>query len=177
MSLLPQYRKDVKNDEESVPLFSSDDDSLPAYPPRVGESSGTTTHNVTYTFVPRWPIKGSQQDALGVLGESKEETIAIVQRGFNTLAEYSPDRIEFLSPVEVDSEGKVRDDRWGKVLDEAWPGFKSNPPRRLRVQIADGPGDEQRRNNREKKIVAAVVTGIFSPFVLFGILGISGFFD
>ncbi|WWC90801.1 uncharacterized protein L201_005738 [Kwoniella dendrophila CBS 6074] len=191
-SLLPQYRKDTKGDEESLPLFSADLenddlDSLPAYPPRVGESSTTsaTIHNVTYTFIPRWPLKGSFQDALGVLGGTKEETISIVQRGFPLLAEYPPSRIEFLSPVEMDSEGKVINDRWGKILDEAWPGFKHNPPTRLRVQVADLPGDEERNegfpiasssNIDESHLIQREITYIYerrwdTEFEAIGLLG------
>ncbi|WWC63195.1 uncharacterized protein I303_105795 [Kwoniella dejecticola CBS 10117] len=181
MSLLPQYKREKKGDEESLPFLHDENDELPAYPPRVGESSGTTTHNVTYTFVPRWPIKGSQQDALGVLGETKEDTVAIVQRGFPNLAEYPAHRIEFLSPVEIDSEGKVKGDKWAKIFDEAWPGFKTHPPARLRVQIADLPGDEERRDKREKWIAVYVLAGVFSPFWLGGpiviLLNAMGYMD
>ncbi|WVW85728.1 hypothetical protein I302_107766 [Kwoniella bestiolae CBS 10118] len=174
MPLLPSYQKHSKSDEESLPLFDAEDqshnDELPAYPPRVGESSGTgtITHNVTYTFVPRWPIRGDQQDALGVLGETKEETIAIVQRGFPLLATYPPHRIEFLSPVEMlDAHGRPQPDRWGKIMDEAWVGFRSNPPQRLRVQVADAPGDEERRKKRENFRNWLIVVAFITPLTLF----------
>ncbi|WVR03018.1 hypothetical protein IAU60_000007 [Kwoniella sp. DSM 27419] len=173
---LPSYRKDHKDSEEAVPLWSADanrDEEAhpPAYPPRhdVGSSSGNVRHNVTYTFIPRWPITGSQQDALGVLGETKEETVEIVQRGLPVLAEYSPDRIEFLSPVELDAEGRVKDGRWGKILDETWPTFKHNPPTRLRIQVADLPGDEQRRERRNNWICVGVTLLIVSPLFAFAI--------
>ncbi|WVF67021.1 hypothetical protein IAT40_001764 [Kwoniella sp. CBS 6097] len=190
MSLLPQYRKDVKSSsddhEESVPLWSAadDDEPAPAYPPRLGESLGgeNIRHNVTYTFMPRWPIKGTQEDALGVLGETKEETVSIVQRGLPSLAAYPAHRIEFLSPlpVEVNSNGTPQFDRWGKILDEAWPTFKHNPPKALRVQIADLPGDAERRQRREKRHLALTLTAIFSPvlcILIFIGFGISGAFD
>ncbi|OCF32325.1 hypothetical protein I317_02742 [Kwoniella heveanensis CBS 569] len=190
MSLLPQYRKDLKSQsddhEESVPLWSAadQDEPAPAYPPRQGESSGgeNIRHNVTYTFIPRWPIKGTQEDALGVLGETKEETAAIVQRGLPSLAAFPIHRIEFLSPlpIELNSVGRPQQDRWGKILDEAWPTFKHNPPKALRVQIADLPGDAERRQARETRQFRLVLVAIFSPLLLFLIFigfGISGAFD
>nr|XP_019006788.1 uncharacterized protein I203_00381 [Kwoniella mangroviensis CBS 8507]OCF70249.1 hypothetical protein I203_00381 [Kwoniella mangroviensis CBS 8507] len=144
--------KHPKGDEESLPLFDAESndhehDELPAYPPRIGESSGSTIHNVTYTFVPRWPIVGEPKDALGVLGDTKEETISIVQRAFPILSTYPPNRIEISSLVETEVQngsGRRADERWCMIMDEAWSGFKTNPPKRLRVQIADGPRDEEK---------------------------------
>ncbi|WVQ94597.1 hypothetical protein IAU59_001677 [Kwoniella sp. CBS 9459] len=177
MSLLPQYRKDVKSlsddQEESVPLWSAvdHDEPAPAYPPRVGESSGgdSTRHNVTYTFMPRWPIKGTEEHALGVLGETQEETVAIVQRGMPALAAFPAHRIEFLSPlpVEISADGRLQRERWGKILDEAWPTFKHNPPKALRVQVADLPGDGERRQSRERRKTALILMLAFSPILFF----------
>ncbi|WVQ68231.1 uncharacterized protein L199_006438 [Kwoniella botswanensis] len=172
MPLLPSYQKNPKGDEESLPLFDADSnehDELPAYPPRLGESSGVTTHNVTYTFVPRWPIKGEQKDALGVLGDTKEETISIVQRAFPILSTYPTNRIEISSFVEIDmpnGNGRRSDERWCMIMDEAWSGFKTNPPKRLRVQIADGPGDEERRIKRERRHIALKITAVVCPVIL-----------
>ncbi|WWD02416.1 hypothetical protein V865_000455 [Kwoniella europaea PYCC6329] len=173
MPLLPSYQKNPKGDEESLPLFDADSnehDELPAYPPRLGESSGSTTHNVTYTFVPRWPIKGEQKDALGVLGDTKEETISIVQRAFPILSTYPPNKIEISSLVEIDVQngsGRRADERWCMIMDEAWSGFRSNPPKRLRVQIADDPRDEEKRMRRERWHTALTILAITSPFILF----------
>ncbi|WWD17793.1 hypothetical protein CI109_102235 [Kwoniella shandongensis] len=163
MSLLPQYQKNLpKSDSESVPLFSAEyednSDPSPAYPPRLG-AEGTLggVHNVTYTFVPRWPVVGEQQDALGVLGRTKEETIAQVQCGFSILSDYPSNRIEFLVPVPTVADepatGITRkpEERWGRVMDEAWSTFGTNPPSRLRIQVVDGPGDLEGRQALERR--------------------------
>lgn len=81
MSALPKYRKDM-DEEESAPLYKNDqfvledtDEAVPSYPPRVGQCSAgpaSEQNNVKYTFVPRWPIEGDVQNALGVLGRTKE---------------------------------------------------------------------------------------------------------
>lgn len=34
---------------------------------------------------------------------------------------------------------------WGTLMDDAWAQFAAQPPSRLKVQIADGPGDAMRR--------------------------------
>ena len=60
----------------------------------------------------------------------------IVRRAFPILDEYDLDRIEF------DASFALENTRWSRILDEAWLGFASNPPTRLRVRLADGPGDE-----------------------------------
>ncbi|KAK8866010.1 hypothetical protein IAR55_001161 [Kwoniella newhampshirensis] len=188
MSLLPQYRKDM-TDSESVPLFMDEHDEhdpSPAYPPRLGaDGPSDGSHNVTYTFVPRWPVLGEQQDALGVLGRTKEETISRVQRGFPQLADYPPNRIEFLVPVPplAGAEDTTftnnntlnnnnNNDRWGRVMDEAWPGFQASPPTRLRVQVVDGPGDLEGRKAIERRKALRnnliVIACIFSPIWLIG---------
>ncbi|OCF40618.1 hypothetical protein I317_05549 [Kwoniella heveanensis CBS 569] len=149
-----------------------------------GSGSEDIRHNVTYTFEPRWPmVDASRETALGVLGETKEasilsfltiirkslvlplrrdrlETIAIVQRGLPALAGFPPDRIEFLTYFtgEVDSEGQPVLGGWSKILDEAWPTFRHTPPKALLVQLADLPGDAQRRQQHENKILYEVVT-------------------
>ena len=60
----------------------------------------------------------------------------MVRRAFPILEEYDLDRIEF------DASFPLESTRWSRILDEAWPGFASNPPTRLRVRVADGPGDK-----------------------------------
>jgi hypothetical protein len=77
MSDLPQYSR-VPNAEtgERDSLIkagrSSLDESAPSYPPRAGASSATTYSNVTYTFAPRYPVKGNTQNVLGVLGRDRD---------------------------------------------------------------------------------------------------------
>ncbi|OCF36364.1 hypothetical protein I316_01611 [Kwoniella heveanensis BCC8398] len=86
--------------------------------------------------------------------------IAIVQRGLPALAGFPPDPIEFLTYFtgEVDSEGQPVLGGWSKILDEAWPTFRHTPPKALLVQLADLPGDAQRRQQHENKILYEVVT-------------------
>ncbi|ORY28202.1 hypothetical protein BCR39DRAFT_505998 [Naematelia encephala] len=132
----------ITEDDERYP------ETAPSYPPtsrHIFTMGDGGPSNVIYTFVPRYPLKGEPQDALGVLGRDKHNTVLIVQRGFPTLAEYPPERIEFLAPVEVDSNGRVVDDRWGTVMEEAWSRFDRDPPSRLRVQVVDLPGDAEDR--------------------------------
>lgn len=72
-----------------------------------------------------------------------QEAISIVQSGFRDLDAFDADRIELLAPVNPGEIG-LNDD-WGLIMDEAWAKFKSSPPRRLKVQIRDGPGDKEAR--------------------------------
>ena len=75
----------------------------------------------------------------------------MVRRAFSHLADYPPERIDFLSPVVPDA--KTDDDKaWSRILDEAWENFESNPPARLRVQIADAPGDAERSKSKLSSI-------------------------
>jgi hypothetical protein len=77
MSDLPQYSR-IPNSEtgERDSLVkagrSSLDAPIPSYPPRAGASSTTTYNNVTYTFAPRYPVKGTTQNVLGILGRDRE---------------------------------------------------------------------------------------------------------
>lgn len=91
MSPLPPYWRNPE-DEESAPLYKSDlesgfkdpndestypvatahgSSSTATYPPGLSDT-GEPRSEVTYTFVPQWPVEGTTQDALGVLGHSKE---------------------------------------------------------------------------------------------------------
>ena len=195
MSILPQYQRvpatqlddDVVYDHHKSVI---DDEPAPSYPPMPTSSSSGNHSNVVYTFIPRWPITGETQDALGMLGANKDvrplpissggytddgsspsfdpplpvpqETVAMVQRGFPTLAEYPPDRIEFHVPVKLDGFGQP--EVWGKVLDEAWGGFDRDPPTKLRVQVADLPGEERARHVDEVcrivRLIGCVCGGI-----------------
>ncbi|KAI9636169.1 uncharacterized protein MKK02DRAFT_33424 [Dioszegia hungarica] len=120
---------------------------------------------VTYTLEPRWPIKGVRQDVLGVLGATKEETIAIVQEIFPHLSACPPHRVEFLSRVSSSGSAKVTNDRWASIMDEAWASFGKTPPSHLKVQIQDGPGEEAARNRRQKIQVAAGIGGAITLFL------------
>lgn len=65
----------------------------------------------------------------------------MVQQGIPALAAYAPDQIEILAPINpnrVDVEG----DEWGLVMDDAWASFICAPPKCLKVQIRDKPGDD-----------------------------------
>lgn len=63
----------------------------------------------------------------------------MAQRIFPVLAGYPAERIELFMPS--DSNG------WARIMDEAWIGFLDTPPKRLLVQVADGPGDARRRES------------------------------
>lgn len=76
MSILPQYQRISAIDDDAPPPWSktsrpSFDDVT--YPPRPGPSSSFTgIMNVTYTWEPRWPIKGTAEDVIGAMGRNKE---------------------------------------------------------------------------------------------------------
>ena len=82
MSNPPQYSRELE-DEESAPLWKGDVRSsleleATSYPPRLGQSSigdGEERVSVNYTFEPRWPLKGKEQSAIGVLGRTKAVSI------------------------------------------------------------------------------------------------------
>ncbi|WVF71898.1 hypothetical protein IAT40_006708 [Kwoniella sp. CBS 6097] len=205
MTLLPQYRQDDNCSEtetnpvnpegsKSIPLQAPGTDindtchdvPAPAYPPRFddGDAQNTgnsTRHNVTYMFVPRWPMEDvSQESALGVLGTDKAETIAIVQRGLPALAAFPAHRIEFYSQHtgQVDFGGRPVLGDWSRILDEAWPSFRDTPPKTPKVQLADLPGDAKRREDREasqelQKILWSVVPACFALMVSFALMGVA----
>lgn len=82
MSALPAYKKDDES-AESQPLWTGEedinenDDPAPLYPPREasasasGSGSDNPRGSIRYIFQPRWPIPGSEEYALGVLGVDK----------------------------------------------------------------------------------------------------------
>jgi hypothetical protein len=63
----------------------------------------------------------------------EEETIQIVQKGFPELAEFDEERISFKN-----GDGAI-------IFDEAWDHFGSSPPEKLRIVVADAPGDKAKR--------------------------------
>lgn len=85
-----------------------------------------------------------------------------VQRCLPVCGEYPPERIEFLVPISV-TEGNLTRERWALVMDEAWESFDRTPPARLKVQIMDGPGDADRREQRSALLSFSDPTG---PLIL-----------
>ncbi len=65
----------------------------------------------------------------------------MVQQAFPILNEYPPQRIEFLSPENKDA--KIEGEGWSRILDATWDRLYRESPERLKVQVADGPGDQQ----------------------------------
>lgn len=145
----------VKGDER---LSFEQPPTVPAYPPSAPVAGTGTSTIITYTFVPRWPIKGSKQHAIGPLGHSKEvsaapsdlrlasahpiqECIDIMQRGIYSLSKYHPDQIEILAPINP-LHTHLDAHEWGIVMAEAWASFHNSPPKGLKVQIRDEPGNE-----------------------------------
>lgn len=59
------------------------------------------------------------------------------------LRDFPLDRIEFLAPI--DETKTQASDQWGLVMDEAWSRFDRDPPKVLRVRVADEPGDKEAR--------------------------------
>ena len=67
----------------------------------------------------------------------KKETIQIVQKGFPELAEFDEERITFLN-----GDGAI-------IFDEAWEHFASTPPEKLKIVVADAPGDWEKRKSTQ----------------------------
>lgn len=75
MSYLPQYSETADDDHpenESLVKSGHPEVQSGAYPPHQAESSSSGTsgprHHVTYIFDPSWPIQGTRQEVMGVLG-------------------------------------------------------------------------------------------------------------
>lgn len=95
LKMLPKYSKipDIEggetvpfvSDHQSQPRLDSHDTppapaasatpetAAPTYPPGPAASvpNADGTHNVTYTFEPKWPVEGKTRHAMGVLGKTK----------------------------------------------------------------------------------------------------------
>lgn len=84
MSDLPRYTRTPNADEsETEALVKKGRDSFdvdiedeaeaeaPSYPPRAGPS-GTGLKNVTYEIQPQYPLNGTHQRVLGILGRDKD---------------------------------------------------------------------------------------------------------
>lgn len=76
MSSPPEYQSLTQRDPDDRPADSKFQHVYPPdSAPTNGESSGTSGDNLTtvnYTFVPRYPITGKTQDALGLLYPDRE---------------------------------------------------------------------------------------------------------
>lgn len=70
-----------------------------------------------------------------------QETVAIARAAFPCLREFPPNRVEFMLPTELDD--------WERILPNVWDAaIARDPPKRLGVRIADGPGDAEERKRR-----------------------------
>ncbi|ORX37945.1 hypothetical protein BD324DRAFT_623908 [Kockovaella imperatae] len=174
-SLLPQYNtRRVSDEEEQRPLNSWKDDDRamsspppPSYPPGRDHASGSGSKNktITYTFVPRWPVKGKTESVLGLAG-GKDATLEMVLRAFPVLNNYPPGRIEFLAAVSPET--KLEDVHgWSRIMDEAWDEFTTDAPSRLKIQVADLPGQARRREIRTCAFITLAACSPFAVFALF----------
>jgi hypothetical protein len=76
MSDLPKYSRSGFDTTETDSLVKSDrrgslDGPAPSYPPTAGSSSNGLA-NITYSFIPQWPVPGKRTNVLGVLGRDTE---------------------------------------------------------------------------------------------------------
>jgi hypothetical protein len=108
-----QYHREGEA-EETAPLYkathrdSLDFESAPSYPPRHGQSRTITDEersSVKYTFVPRWPIVGDEENALGVLGRTKEVSDLSVSRRVLRVVEDSASRSHYADGYDKDEDG------------------------------------------------------------------------
>ncbi|WWC63198.1 uncharacterized protein I303_105798 [Kwoniella dejecticola CBS 10117] len=181
MSLLPQYKSDAthENHEESVPLWAADNDykhhdsgedeeSLPGYPPQPiasgsGNNSGNASqgrvHNISYVYV---KARGPNEEALGVLGRTKDDTVEIVKRGFSELAAIPSERIK----LQIPSQQPGREGQWVSILDEAWPQFQDDPPKSLRVKVDETP-EETKDRERTETAIGCVIISLVIAVVLY----------
>ena len=74
------------------------------------------------------------------------------------MAEYDEDRISF----------KNGDD--AIIFDEAWEHFGSSPPEKLKIVVADGPGEKEKRESTvpisRPKLTIQEISGITSSHIL-----------
>lgn len=42
---------------------------------------------------------------------------------------------------------------WTKLMDEVWPQFVDNPPTRIKVKVADAPGDREKRKRASVSVL------------------------
>lgn len=168
MSDLPKYQrlpdveqglwgdKSISLSDEGGPEAGPSDhvDPEAVYPPTTGGK------RVDLCFRPRYPCGGVKEDAWGEIGRTQavrhalrrrvifpdlvlthpQETIAIVRAAFPPLREFPPDRVEFML--------KNNGSDWQRVLPNVWETIAKDPPERLGVRIADGPGDAEERQRR-----------------------------
>lgn len=68
--VLPRYSKDVDSQPETSALLkhSRSVSDLESQIPNIPADEGGAKVEVTLTFVPRWPVVGEEQHALGMLG-------------------------------------------------------------------------------------------------------------
>jgi len=75
MSDLPKYSRSGFDTSETESLVKGDRrgslDGPAAYPPQAGSSSNGLA-NITYSFIPQWPVPGKRTNVLGVLGRDTE---------------------------------------------------------------------------------------------------------
>jgi len=62
------------------------------------------------------------------------------------LKEYADERIV----LEVGVEGQ-KDDQWSGFMDEAWQRFATQPPTRMKVTVADAPGDARKSESSSSR--------------------------
>ncbi|WWC71656.1 uncharacterized protein I206_105614 [Kwoniella pini CBS 10737] len=168
MSLLPQYKSDKLDQEENLPLWSSkdeyetsnDEENLPVYPPQLpivnGSSSsnnGMKIHNITYTYLNR---NGKKEEALGILGKTKEDTIEYVKRGFSELSKIPSERIKL--QILNEQSNKKNQDKYISILDEAWFQFQENPPKSIKIQIIETPKEIEKRERLEFTIGCSLIS-------------------
>ncbi|WWC63197.1 uncharacterized protein I303_105797 [Kwoniella dejecticola CBS 10117] len=151
MSILPSYQKHQISAEEATPLWSAaeheerdDGSSLPpAYPPKndpIVGSSGNEQREITYILHNNW---GDNEEALGLLGRTKDETIEIVKRGFPSLAKYPSNRIEFYKWLDYKDPRTGWDkSRWVRIFDEVWQQTMYPPTSAVGNAGEEGQGEE-----------------------------------
>lgn len=83
----PKYTRDREEEEELLPLYhtkhlgpTTNVDAVPSTSAGVSGEAEVERSNITYTFIPRYPVKGDRQDALGVLGLNKEVCMMDIAR-------------------------------------------------------------------------------------------------
>ncbi|KAJ9092900.1 hypothetical protein QFC21_006612 [Naganishia friedmannii] len=123
-------------------------------------SSGAAPSRICYSFKPEYPVPGKEEDVVGIRGTSKQHTIAIVKRAFQTLEAYPDERIEFLLPS-TDSETVTKDTKWFRMLDEAWAGLDAHPPSVMRVQVKVDARDLLKQKRRQRRIILFALSPLF----------------
>lgn len=155
MSHSPPSYEHPRDEEESVGLLKHDQDGQDSRQEDLGLSDlagpSSTSHPapipIIYLWRPRYPIKERDEDAMGLLGKDRRETVEMVREAFPYLKTVDEERI-ILSTKRLNQDGQPIG--WVKIMTPAWSTLAATLSvgmGEIRIQLEDGPGDYKLSTN------------------------------